>query len=152
MKHITVVQKKDELTDPEKLYSLIHEQMHAIGSDRDYSHIKQAVEHALNGASNSVFFLYHIDNGPAAFAFGNICSGLETGADYLWINELFVENKFRRQNIASALLSYIEEWSKQRKIKYIACITGENNTQAQSLYAKNGYELSSGVWVDKSID
>ncbi len=151
MENISVVKNKSQLADPEKLYALIYKQMIAIGSGRDYDHIRNGVDNALKISSNSVFFLYHIDNELGGFAFGNICSGLETGADYLWINELLVEDKYRRQNIASQILSYIEKWSKQRKIKYIACITGKNNTQAQALYAKNGYDLSSKVWADKDL-
>ncbi|WP_168203336.1 GNAT family N-acetyltransferase [Oceanispirochaeta crateris] len=112
----------------------------------------RSVENALADSNHSIFFLYTQNNTIVAFAFGNICAGLESGADYLWMNELYVSPNFRKQNIASEILAFIEKWSKSLNIKYIACITGVNNIPAQDLYKKNGFEIKLTNWVDKSIE
>lgn len=148
MEKIKIVRNRAELVDKEQLIALILEHMNAIGSSKDYDHINRAVENALDDSNQSTFFIYTQNNNIVAFAFGNICAGLESGADYLWINELFVSPKFRKRNIASEMLRFIEKWSKQQNIKYIACITGVNNAPAQELYKKNGFEN----WVDKSVE
>lgn len=152
MEKIKVVRNKADLINKEQLISLILEQMDTIGSSSDYNHINRAVENALADSNHSIFFLYILNNNIVAFAFGNICAGLESGADYIWINELFVSPNFRKRNIASEMLIFIEKWSKSQNIKYMACITGEKNTPAQELYKKNGFEINLTNWVDKSIE
>ncbi len=152
MEQITVVEKSATLEHIDSLISLILKQMETIGSKKDSDHVKRAIINASRDSSNAVFFLCFKDDTIAAFAFGNVCAGLETGADYLWLNELFVDENFRNMNIGSRLVSFIENWSKERNIRYIACITGSENIPAQNLYTKNGFELSKTLWVDKSIE
>ena len=152
MEEIRVAEKGTTLEHIDSLISLILKQMEAIGSEKDYGHVKRAIINASRDSSNAVFFLYFKDETMIAFAFGNVCAGLETGADYLWLNELFVDGTFRKMNIGSKILSFIEKWSKERDIKYLACITGSENVPAQNLYMKNGFELSKTVWVDKPIE
>ena len=107
MKEIKVIRQKKDLINIDNLISIILLQMTSIGSKKDYEQIKYAVENALSNSNRSVFFLYLQDNIIKAFAFGNICAGLESGADYLWINELFVSEEIRHNNIASQILSFI---------------------------------------------
>lgn len=134
------------------MIQIILEQMKTIGSEKDYFHIKNAVENALSKSNRSVFFLYRNKGLIKAFAYGNICAGLESGSDYLWINELFVSEDIRNQKIASKILSFINEWAITENIKYVACNTGLKNTAAQKLYKKNGFKLNETMWVDKSVE
>lgn len=152
MEEIKVAEKGSNPENIEQLTLLILGQMEAIGSKKDRYHVERAVTNALRDSSNAVFFLYFKDGTPIAFAFGNVCAGLETGADYLWLNELFVDKNFRKMNVASEIISFIENWSKERNIKYMACITGSENVPAQNFYTKHGFELSKTVWVDKLIE
>ena len=131
---------------------LIQKQMTVIGGCSDFMHIKGALENALKPESRCALFLWFseaIEIG--AFAFSNICAGLETGADYLWINELFVDDLFRQRNVASEMIQFIEKWAKENQIKYIACTTGLMNEPAQKLYKKNDFEIHKTMWVDKSL-
>jgi len=152
LQKIQIVRNKDDFDAVEDLIQIILKQMSAIGSEKDYYHIKNAVDNALSKSNRSVFFLYQKDFSIEAFAYGNICAGLESGADYFWINELFVSEDIRNQQIASNILSFIEDWAKTENIKYIACITSLKNSPAKKLYLKNGFELNETVWVDKTIE
>jgi GNAT superfamily N-acetyltransferase len=149
---IEVISNKIELKNREKLIQLVLKQMETIGSKKSYKQIEDAIDNALSDNKRSLFFLSYIKNDIAAFAFANICAGLESGADYLWINELYVEENFRRKNIASEIISFIEIWTKKQRIKYIACITGVDNISAKKLYQKKGYNLNKTIWVDKRIE
>jgi len=134
------------------LICLIQEQMKVIGGNADADRIEKALVTALTPTGNAMLFTCHIDGEePIAFAFGNICAGLETGAHYFWLNELYVSESYRNRGIASDLLNYIERWAQQNNIKYFACVTGVENVPAQKLYEKNGYAVNHTMWVDKAI-
>jgi GNAT superfamily N-acetyltransferase len=130
--------------------------MDFIGGNGDRSlsgsaRISAAIENALK-SGRAVFFVKTNETGDVCgFAFGNIGSGLETGADYLWLNELHVEPEHRRKKIATEILNFIDGWAKKNGIKYIACVTGEGNKTAINLYEKTGFNLSKTVWLDKEI-
>ena len=153
MYQIEIIKKIEEIESLDKIIRLIQKQMTVIGGPSDVQHIKGALENALKPESRSVLFLWYSEsNDIGAFAFSNICAGLETGADYLWINELFVDDKFRKKNVASEIIQFIEKWAKENQIKYIACTTGLTNEPAQKLYKKNGFDIHKTMWVDKSIE
>jgi GNAT superfamily N-acetyltransferase len=86
-----------------------------------------------------------------AFAFGNVGSGLETGSDYLWLNELHVDHPFRRRGLASRMLEFVRDWADETGISYMACVTGMKNMPAQALYEANGFDLSPVMWVDTRV-
>ena len=148
----SAITRFDALQPLAPLVELILKQMHAIGSGADAAHVESALRAALRPESRAVLFLWHDDSGtPGAFAFGNVACGLETGADYLWINELHVDQPYRGRAIASDLLAFIEQWSRNNRIRYIACTTGLQNEPAQNLYRKHGFELSPTMWVGKRL-
>ena len=150
---IKIIRKIEEIESLDIITRLIQKQMAVIGGNSDFMHIKGALENALKPESRSVLFLWYSEsNDIGAFAFANICAGLETGADYLWINELFVDDEFRKRNAASKMIQFIEKWSRKNQIKYIACTTGLTNIPAQNLYKKNGFDIHKTIWVDKSIE
>ena len=153
MYQIKIIKNIEEIESLDKLIRLVQKQMTVIGGCSDSLHIKGALENALNPESRSVLFLWYTEsNDIGAFVFSNICAGLETGADYLWINELFVDDDFRKRNVASEMIQFIEKWTKENQIKYIACTTGLTNEPAQKLYKKNGFDIHKTMWVDKSIE
>ena len=83
-----------------------------------------------------------------AFAFGNVCSGLECGGDYLWLNELFVASAFRKAGLGSSMLDFIKGWAKEHGCVYMALVTHPRNTSAIALYRENGMEIEQLQWVD----
>jgi GNAT superfamily N-acetyltransferase len=134
------------------LVELISKQMAVIGGNSDPVRIKSALENSLKPETRCRYFLwYSPEDELGAFVFSNICSGLESGTDYLWMNELYVAKKYRRNNVASEILSFIEEWSEKQGIRHIACSTGLMNEPARGLFEKKAFELTDTIWVDKSL-
>lgn len=134
------------------LVDLISKQMAVIGGNTNLRRIRKSLENSLKPGSRCRFFLWYPQEGkPGAFSFANICSGLESSGDYLWANELYVGKEYRRQKVASEILSFMENWSRKNNIEHIACSTGLMNEPARYLFEKNAFELSETIWVDKIL-
>ena len=149
---ILTIQNYSEIGDLNKLTSIVSKQMKFIGANDDPEKIGSAIKNALGENKRAIFFVKINDTKEySGFAFCNISSGLESGADYIWINELYVEPEYRRKGVASEIMNFIENWAKENGIKYIATVTGKTNETAMGLYKKIGYELGEIVWVEKKI-
>jgi ribosomal protein S18 acetylase RimI-like enzyme len=133
----------------DSVIELIAMQMTFIGSVKTKEEIKSSLKNALSNRS-AVLFVDYKDN-ATAFAFANISSGLESGGDYLWVNELFVDPDYRNKGQATKLLTAIEAFAKEVNIKYIALSTSSENEKALTLYKKQGYEVDQTMWVDKTL-
>jgi len=149
---VHIIQNYSEISDVNKLVKIISKQMKFIGSSNNPERIKVAIKNALIENKRTIFFVKINDvMDYCGFAFCNICSGLETGADYLWINELYVEYEYRRKGCASEIMNFIENWSIKNGIKLIVTSTGKKNKTAMRFYKSKDYELSKTVWVEKFI-
>jgi GNAT superfamily N-acetyltransferase len=138
--------------DIKKLAEIVLKQMVFIGSKHDLEKVNYSIKNALKN-NRAIFFIKLNDKKDyLGFAFGNIGSGLESGTDYLWINELYVEKEYRNKGIATEIFSFIETWTKQNGIKYIATMTSKENKVAIKFYEKNGYEVTDIKWIDKTIE
>lgn len=152
MLRVEVYNSESPMENTASIFHLIQKQMEYIGSPKSLEQIEQALTNIFRSNSGAVIFVGYDNYGlPAAFAFGNLCAGLESGGDYFWLNELYVDASCRNLGYADTLLSYAEDWLKGRGVKYIACVTGRENIAAQNLYRKKGFVLDSAVWVDKKI-
>lgn len=151
MLQVEVYNSSSPLENTLPVLSLIQKQMGSVGSPKTPEHINKALSGVFRPGSRAALFLAYHNDIPIAFAFGNIGAGLESGGDYFWLNELYVDAPYRRRGCAGKLLSYIEGWLKSNGIKYIAGVTGKDNTGAQCVYKKSGYDTGDVVWFDKSI-
>lgn len=146
---VMVFRSLDEVADLSGLVSLVVEQLHFIGYSHTEVEAQAVLAHALRPGSRAVLFVgYGTDAQVQAFAFGNICSGLECGGDYFWLNELFVATAFRKTGLGSLLLDFIKGWSKENGCVYLALVTHPGNTSAIALYRENGMEIEQLQWVD----
>lgn len=108
-------------------------------------------ENAVSGQDERPLFNKLNDGALLGFAFFNICYGLECGGEYLWLNELHVDQESRRKGIASGILNSIEEWARKRGCAYTACLTGSDNEAAQGMYRRQGFSISKVNWVEKDL-
>ncbi|MBB6480167.1 GNAT family N-acetyltransferase [Spirochaeta isovalerica] len=152
MNLIKVISRFDDISDPDALIFLMSQQMATYGADPDKERLRKGLINALKESSRAVLFLKSDTGGkPEAFAFANICSGLESGGDYLWINELYVDELLRNRGVATEILNFIDSWCRENDLVYIACSSGLKNDAALSLYRKNGFVTSETIWVDKEL-
>ncbi len=152
MNRCTVYQHDTDIVDFEHVVTMMVEQLRFIGYDYDRKFVINVIDNAMKPESRSVLFvLYHEEQHAIAFSYGNICSGLECGGDYLWVNELFVDSMYRRHHVATELLHYVEQWAKDNTCGYVAMVTHPRNERAQKFYGANEYELEPLIWVDKYL-
>jgi GNAT superfamily N-acetyltransferase len=81
-----------------------------------------------------------IDDQVVGFAGLRIVAHIFYEGSHAEITELFVEEKHRRQGIASGLMRYAEEITKDRSANEVVLHTGEDNRTAREFYAAIGYE------------
>lgn len=150
MNRCIVYQHDTDIIDVDAVVRMMVAQMHFIGYDHDREFVVNVITNAMKADSRSVLFVCYDDEQHAlAFAFANICCGLECGGDYLWVNEVYVDPANRRHHVATELLQYIEHWAKDHGCVYVALVTHPRNERAQKFYASNDYELEALIWVDK---
>jgi GNAT superfamily N-acetyltransferase len=136
----------------EALILLLTEQMKAIGRKRDPVQIKDALTNAFKPESRARFFLCHEDDGEAVgCCVVNICSGIEAGGDYVWINEIHVREDRRGRGIGRKLLEYVVSWAEDNGYGYLASMSSPDNQVSQSLFSSHGFGLSRIIWMDKSL-
>jgi len=149
---IVTIKKYSEIPDIDKLCQIVSKHMDFIGSKKNMENINDTIKNALKDDTKAIFFLnINEKKDICGFAFGNISSGLETGADYFWLNELYVESEHRRKKIATEIVTFMENWAEENNIKYIAAMTDKSNKNAAEFYKKMGYEVGEVLWVDKRI-
>lgn len=148
---VKTIQNVSCKTEMGKLETIVKKQMEFLGSKQDLDKINFAIRNAL-GNNRALFFVKINEKDEyIGFSFCNISSGLETGADYIWINEIYVEPEYRRQGIATEIITFIEKWAKEKNIKYIATMTGKSNEKSMGLFRNSKYDLEEIIWIDKKI-
>lgn len=152
MSKIDIIDNFSNIENLSNVVDLIQDQFKTYGVTKKAEEIIKSLENALSFKSRSVLFLMKDEADIAiGFSFGNICSGLESGGDYLWLNELFISECYRNKGLGKTLVTFIETWCLEKDIRYISCSTGVKNVKAQTFYKSMAYDLSEIFWVDKSI-
>ncbi|MDD3058139.1 MAG: GNAT family N-acetyltransferase [Sphaerochaeta sp.] len=145
---IEVYEHTLEIIDYEGVLDLLGGQLTFIGYSPSRGEVASVLDNAMKQGSRSVLWVAYSQEQAVGFAFGNVCCGLESGGDYLWLNELYVSEKARLQGLGSLLLETVRSWAKLRGCTYLALVTHPSNVRAQHLYQEAGMELENLVWVD----
>ena len=127
------------------------QQLTFIGYEPDQQAIESVLSNAMKEESRAVLWVAYQQDRAVGMAFGNVCCGLESGGDYLWLNELYVAEEARYHGLGTKLLAEVQRWAKEMGCTYLAMVTHPKNERAQNLYRTEGFELESLVWVDKYL-
>lgn len=139
------------ILDYDGLLGLLGGQLSFIGYNKTREDVVKVLANAMKPESRSVLWVAYTDEKAVGFAFGNVCCGLESGGDYLWLNELYVAEEARAHGLGTHLLAEVQRWAKESGCTYLAMVTHPRNERAQNLYKAEGFELESLVWVDKYL-
>jgi GNAT superfamily N-acetyltransferase len=88
---------------------------------------------------------------PVGFAFFNVGSGLESGGDYLWLNEIHVSAQHRGQGGGRKMMDFLADWARRNRIRAIYGICAESNHGAQSFYRRLGFATEQAYWLSRSL-
>ena len=140
-----------DISDIEGVRNLVKRQLTFIGYEPDQHDIETVLSNAMKLESRAVLWVAYLQDKAVGIAFGNVCCGLESGGDYLWLNELYVAEEVRAHGLGTHLLTEVQRWAKESGCTYVAMVTHPRNERAQNLYKAEGFELESLVWVDKYL-
>lgn len=144
-------QHTSDIGDIEGVRNLVKQQLTFIGYEPDQHDIETVLSNAMKQESRAVLWVAYLQDKAVGIAFGNVCCGLESGGDYLWLNELYVAEEARAHGLGTHLLAEVQRWAKESGCTYLAMVTHPRNERAQNLYKAEGFELESLVWVDKYL-
>ena len=131
------------------LVDLMYQQMIDINSEKDRPSIESAINNALKPESRTIFFLAKQNENTVGIAFINVCSGIESGGDYVWINELQILPQYRGKGFGAELLKHVVAWAKSKNIKSVLSVAGVKNKISQSLFKSAGFEIEDIKWIKK---
>jgi len=151
MNQIKVFNRYKDIEYKNEVILLIKEQMKSIKANKSEEEIDNALRNALMEGKRASLFVCYDEKDVVGFIFGNVSSGIESGRDYFWINEIHVKEEKRRKKIGSLLIKYLEKWLSEQGIKYIACMTGKDNEASQKMFKKLEFDENDVVWIDKNI-
>jgi GNAT superfamily N-acetyltransferase len=149
--NVTVHTAQHPLQPDLRVIEILHAQMERIETFRSTAEIIASIDNAQKEGSRGVFTVAWEEDQPIGLAFGNIGSGIESGGDYFWLNELYVPTQHRNKGVAQAILDALEDWLRSQSIHYVAGVTGHDNGAALALYQKKGYTITSPAWFDKHL-
>ncbi len=131
-----ILNKTDALTVKATIANLLLVQRQVHGVASSVEHIMKGIENALDNAVFTKIFYVEIDEIICGVAFGNIGSSIAKAGNYIWINELFVSENYRRKGIAAFILNELIAWCQNHNIKGIELETTLDNEPAIGLYQK----------------
>ncbi len=113
---------------------LIQRRVHGVESSAEY--ILKGIENALDNTAFTKIFYVEKDGIICGVSFGNIGSSIAKAGNYIWINELFVSEEYRRKGLAVFMLRELIAWCKNHNIKGIELETAADNEPAINLYRR----------------
>lgn len=125
-------------SDKSRIYELFLEMLRSIYGEDAWDPGDSFLDKYFSGG-NDVIWLAKAGNRTVAFL---SVEEHHEDEDYLYLDDLCVEEASRGQGIGSVLLKKAEEQALQRSIPYIVLHVESSNIRARKLYASLGYEES----------
>jgi len=126
-----------DTNDYSMLLDMLSQQMNDIGSHKS--------------DSRAICFLAKQDNVPIGMVFMNVCSGIESGGDYVWINEIRILPDQRGKGYGKELLNHVLEWSKMNDIQTVLGVTGISNNASQALFESENFIIDDIKWMVRNL-
>jgi len=111
----------------------------------------ERVKRALRENVGEVLCIAHVGGAAAGYCGALIVSSMCYGEDRADIEALFVREEYRRQGVGEALIQCLEAALLGLGVRHFHIVTGADNGNAQSLYARLGYAKTGEILLDKSI-
>lgn len=125
----------------ELLTKLFHSERKFYDNIREDYVVKEWFEKVYNKKNNAIF-VAKCDKKIVGYIYCRVDS-IENGPTIeleALIDGLYVDEEFRKQGIATALLDMAKQWAKEMNVKYLFLNVFEKNENAMNLYYKNCFE------------
>ncbi|MCF6136805.1 GNAT family N-acetyltransferase [Pseudalkalibacillus berkeleyi] len=104
-----------------------------------FDQIMTGIHLALEQEDTAYIVVAELDEEIVGIAFFNIGVSLARGGQYMWLNELYVQEDLRNKGIARKLLLHVVHWAERTGIKSIELETGINNVVTKHIYNSLGF-------------
>ncbi len=121
----------------------------AVLNDIDEGYHKNAFDEAMRSDDYLVLYIFDADGEAAGFSMLNKMFSHETGGLIVWIEELYVREKFRGHGLGSRLLEFVEQTHPAMRYRLE---TEPENERANKLYKRHGYQSLGYTQLFKDMD
>ena len=126
--------KRADVSDSNALYVLSKS---AFNSD---CATQQSITDSLRSNKREIILIAYVSGWPAGFLCGELYCSLCCNVLEGKVNELFVDEKYRKQGVATKLIGEIEAIFKNANVSVIEIAANINNHTAQAFYSSCGYQ------------
>lgn len=130
---------------------LLCEHLSVDGGRLSIEEVEGTLRAALAPGRQTRLALAFEDEIPVGVCFSNLCVGVESGGDYLWVNEMFIRPESRSQGAGRELFEFVLEMAREAGCRRIVAWTGRSNKRSQRFFSENGFELSDVVALERSL-
>ncbi len=150
MKNINILPFHPSLNQNLEIASLMKAYFDEIESPKSVFEINHTL--SIMNTNQSTILLIACDNNlPIGFLFGNLGFGIQSGGPYFWLNDIYLDQRYRHRGVAQLLINELEQKLIKDNIHYIAAMTDLKNQQSQTFFRKLKFDTTQIIWIDKSI-
>lgn len=110
----------------------------AVLSAVPHSHFELTFDELMKRNTYTEAFIIEYENKIAGYGLIAKTFSQEAGGIVIWIEEIYVKDKFRNKGLGSEFIEYIKENVPAKRYRLE---TEPENTKAQELYKRHGFEL-----------
>lgn len=101
------------------------------------SHFESTFDEIMKGSAYTEAFIFESNSEIAGYGLIARTFSQEAGGIVIWIEEIYVKEKFRNQGLGSEFIEYIKENIPAKRYRLE---TEPDNHKAQELYKRHGFE------------
>ena len=106
---------------------------------------KEKIEQSLETNTSEEVFVAVINEKIVGFCCVRIYSSFCYSVSYAEITEIYVDDVFQHSGIGTKIITYVQNYLKDKNIVNIQLFTGGENYSAQAFYEKNGYKKTNEI-------
>ena len=104
------------------------------------SYFNATINTILSNSPYTEGWIIEYDSIPAGYGLVSKSYSNEAGGLVIWLEELYIDEKFRGQGLGSSLIAYIEDQYRDQASRFRLEVT-DSNVSAERLYRKIGYKV-----------
>lgn len=124
--------------DSVEFEQMVSDQMAEIGAVKKAAELRASLDSLRQAGDRVKLVVARLGQDLVGFALLNVCFGLESGGEYLWLNELHVREGYRGNGIGAAILEHLKAFSAAGGYAKILGLCGED---LRRFYEREGFAV-----------
>jgi GNAT superfamily N-acetyltransferase len=140
MYDVVFVNNMSDFLEHTQIISLLQDQMEYIDSPKTNSELLETFKIVFR-EPNAHLMVISEHGSIVGFAFFNVCVGMESAGQYLWLNEMHVHKDYRSRGIGALLFNEIKKWCKENKIVRLMGMADQSELRTKKFYKTQGADI-----------